>query len=270
MKQQERMKALGPEFIDVTWGAGGSSSEETIKCVTTSQVAIGLETSMHLTCTNMPREKLDWALERCKEIGIQNILALRGDAPRGVETWTASEGGFSNAIDLVKYIREKHGDWFCIGVAGYPEGHIENSDKEAEFAHFIQKAKLADYVVTQLFYEPDLFLSWYNRVRAAGIEIPILPGIMPIQTYAGFQRLIGREKTYVPAEVLAALEVVKNDDLAVREYGVKLAVEMCEKLKAGGHKGFHFYTMNLEKSVREILQGAGFVSLAVAAANAEE
>ncbi|KAI9344098.1 methylenetetrahydrofolate reductase [Obelidium mucronatum] len=116
--RMERMYNMGPEFVSVTWGAGGSSSDATIECVTTSQVAIGLETAMHLTCTNMPKEKIDEALKQCKEVGIMNILALRGDAPHGQTTWTKTEGGFSNAIDLVKYIREQYGDYFCIGVAG--------------------------------------------------------------------------------------------------------------------------------------------------------
>ncbi|ORY49493.1 methylenetetrahydrofolate reduct [Rhizoclosmatium globosum] len=258
--RMERMYSLGPEFIDVTWGAGGSTSEATLQCVTTAQVAIGLETSMHLTCTNMPKSKIDDALKQCKEVGIMNILALRGDPAHGQATWTATEGGFANAIDLVKYIREQYGDYFCIGVAGYPEGHIENPNKEADFNHFIEKAKLADYCVTQLFYEPELYIKWVEKVRAAGCTIPILPGIMPIQAYAGFQRLIGREKTYVPPEVLAALEPIKDDDKAVKEYGVKLAIEMCNKLRAAGQKGFHFYTMNLEKSVRLIVEGLGFVA----------
>ncbi|KAJ3028244.1 UNVERIFIED_CONTAM: hypothetical protein HDU68_002112 [Siphonaria sp. JEL0065] len=258
--RMERMYNLGPEFIDVTWGAGGSTSEATLQCVTTSQVAIGLETSMHLTCTNMPKEKIDFALKQCKEVGIMNILALRGDPPHGQTTWTATEGGFANAIDLVKYIREQYGDYFCIGVAGYPEGHIENPNKDAEFQHFVDKAKLADYCITQLFYEPELYIQWIKKVRAAGVTIPIIPGIMPIQAYAGFQRLIGREKTFVPPQVLADLEAIKEDDQAVKDYGIKLAIDMCNKLRAAGQKGFHFYTMNLEKSVRLIVEGLGFVA----------
>ncbi|KAI8617737.1 methylenetetrahydrofolate reductase-domain-containing protein [Chytriomyces sp. MP71] len=256
----ERMYSLGPEFIDFTWGAGGSTSDATLQAVVTSQSAIGLETCMHLTCTNMPKDKIDFALKACKEAGIQNILALRGDPPLGQDTWSKTEGGFAHAIDLVKYIREQYGTWFCIGVAGYPEGHIENPNKEADFAHFLEKATLADYCVTQLFYEPDLFINWMKRVRDAGCQIPILPGIMPIQSYAGFQRLIGREKTHVPRDVLEALEPIKDDDKAVKDFGVKLAIDICNKLRAAGQKGFHFYTMNLEKSVRLILEGLKFVA----------
>jgi methylenetetrahydrofolate reductase (NADPH) len=116
------MYGLGPEFIDVTWNAGGSSSDVTMRVCSTAQAVYGLETCMHLTCTNMPREKIDLALKEAKDSGIQNILALRGDPPRGQENWTKCETGFSYASDLVSYIRQEYGDYFCIGVAGYPEG----------------------------------------------------------------------------------------------------------------------------------------------------
>ncbi|KAJ3023693.1 UNVERIFIED_CONTAM: hypothetical protein HDU68_008496 [Siphonaria sp. JEL0065] len=258
--RMERMYTLGPEFVDVTWGAGGAQSELTLQICTTAQSVAGLETCMHLTCTNMPREKIDWALKNAKDAGIQNILALRGDPPHGHSDWKKIDTGFAYAIDLVKYIREQYGDYFCIGVAGYPENHIENPDTEADFRHFVEKAKIADYVVTQLFYDCDLYLKWVDRVRAAGVTIPILPGIMPIQMYGGFKRMTTLSKTHVPPEVDAALEPIKDDDKAVKEYGVKLAVEMCNKLRAAGVKGFHFYCMNLEKSVRLILEGLGFVA----------
>ncbi|ORY49494.1 methylenetetrahydrofolate reduct [Rhizoclosmatium globosum] len=256
----ERMYTLGPEFVDVTWGAGGAQSELTLQICTTAQSVAGLETCMHLTCTNMPREKIDWALKNAKEAGIQNILALRGDPPHGHSDWQKIDTGFAYAIDLVKYIREQYGDYFCIGVAGYPENHIENPDPEADFRHFIEKAKLADYVVTQLFYDCDIYLAWVDRVRAAGVTIPILPGIMPIQMYGGFKRMTTLSKTRVPAFIDAALEPIKDDDKAVKEYGVRLAIDMCNKLRAHGQKGFHFYCMNLEKSVRLILEGLGFVA----------
>ncbi|KAJ3023694.1 UNVERIFIED_CONTAM: hypothetical protein HDU68_008497 [Siphonaria sp. JEL0065] len=256
--RMERMYNLGPEFIDVTWGAGGSSSEATIETVTTAQVAIGLETCMHLTCTNMPKEKIDSALKQCKDVGIMNILALRGDAPHGQTTWTATEGGFANAIDLVRYIREQYGDYFCIGVAGNPEGHIENPNKEQDFQYFLEKAAIADFCITQLFYDPTIYLEWVAKVRAAGCTIPITPGIMPIRSYSGFHRMIGREKIYVPPNILTDLETVKDDEEAVKEYGIKQGIDMCDVLRQAGVKGFHFYTMNLEKSVRSIVEGLGF------------
>ncbi|KAI9017710.1 methylenetetrahydrofolate reductase-domain-containing protein [Gaertneriomyces semiglobifer] len=259
--RMERMYQLGPEFIDVTWNAGGSSSDVTMQVCQTAQSVYGLETCMHLTCTNMPREKIDTALKEAKAAGIQNILALRGDPPRGQENWTKCETGFSYATDLVKYIRQEYGDYFCIGVAAYPEGHTENPDKAEDMKHLKDKVDAgADYIVTQLFYDTDLFLEWLAQCREIGIDIPVLPGIMPIQSFGGFKRMTTLCKTYVPPEIHAALEPIKDDDKAVKEYGVKLAVDMCNKMKDAGVRGFHFYTLNLERSTRLILEGLGFVA----------
>ncbi|TPX53614.1 methylenetetrahydrofolate reductase [NAD(P)H] [Powellomyces hirtus] len=259
--RMERMYQLGPEFIDVTWNAGGSSSDVTMQVCTTAQSVYGLETCMHLTCTNMPREKIDIALKDAKAAGIQNILALRGDPPRGQENWTKCETGFSYAEDLVKYIREEYGDYFCIGVAGYPEGHTENQDPEHDMKHLKNKVDAgADYIVTQLFYDVDIFLKWHEECRKVGITIPILPGIMPIQNFGGFKRMTSLCKTYVPDSIYAALEPIKEDDKAVKDYGVQLAVDMCNQMKAAGIRGFHFYTLNLERSTRLILEGLEFIA----------
>ncbi|KAJ3128671.1 hypothetical protein HK098_003878 [Nowakowskiella sp. JEL0407] len=257
----ERMYSLGPEFIDVTWGAGGTTSDLTIEICTTAQNVYGLEACMHLTCTNMPRAKIDIALKEAKEAGIQNILALRGDPPRGQENFEVVETGFAYAVDLVKYIRKEYGDYFCIGVAAYPEGHIENPDYEADLKHLKEKVDAgADYIVTQLFYDCDLYLKWVKRCRDMGITIPILPGIMPIQAYGGFKRMTTLSKTFVPKKILDDLEPIKDNDKAVKDYGVKLAVEMCSYLKENGVTGFHFYTMNLERTVRLVLEGLKFVA----------
>ncbi|KAJ3036045.1 hypothetical protein HDV00_003092 [Rhizophlyctis rosea] len=257
----ERMYSLGPEFIDVTWNAGGSSSDVTMQICQTAQSVYGLETCMHLTCTNMPREKIDQALADAKAAGIQNILALRGDPPRGQEHWTKVETGFSYAADLVRYIREQYGDYFCIAVAGYPEGHTENPSRDEDLQHL--KAKIdagADYIVTQLFYDTDIFLDWLKEIQSHGINVPVLPGIMPIQSFGGFKRMTTLGKTFVPQHILDALEPIKEDDKAVKEYGIKLAIEMCNKMKDAGVRGFHFYTMNLERSTRLILEGLNFVA----------
>ncbi|KAI8821764.1 methylenetetrahydrofolate reductase-domain-containing protein [Fimicolochytrium jonesii] len=259
--RMERMYQLGPEFVDVTWNAGGSSSDVTMQVCTTAQAVYGLETCMHLTCTNMPREKIDIALKDAKAAGIQNILALRGDPPRGQETWTKVETGFSYAIDLVKYIRHEYGDYFCIGVAAYPEGHTDNPDPEEDLRHLKRKIEAgADYVVTQLFYDVDLFITWYKKALDLGITAPILPGIMPIQNYGGFNRMTSLCKTYVPDHILRDLEPIKDDDRAVKDYGIRLAIDMCNKMKESGIRGFHFYTLNLERSTRLILEGLQFVA----------
>jgi len=258
--RMERMYHMGPTFVDVTWGAGGSTSDLTLEICTTAQTVYGLETCMHLTCTNMPREKVDWALREAKRAGIQNILALRGDPPRGQATWEKCEDGFSYAVDLVRYIRQEYGDYFCIGVAGYPEGHVDSAEEESDLRYLKEKIEAgADYVVTQLFYDTVNYLKWLEKCREMDIQVPILPGIMPIHTYNGFKRMTSMCKTYVPPEISEALEPIRNDDQAVKNYGVKLAIKMCNRLRKEGVFGFHFYTLNLEKSVRLILEGLGFV-----------
>jgi len=260
--RMERMYALGPEFIDVTWGAGGTTSDLTLEICQTAQAVYGLETCMHLTCTNMPKDKIDHALKEAKSAGIRNILALRGDPPRGQSNWTACDNGFSNAIDLVRYIRQQYGDYFCVSVAGYPEGHIDNPDRIADLMHLKDKVDAgADYIVTQLFYDVPLFLEWVKECRSIGINCPILPGIMPIQSYNGFVRMTTLCKTKVPGFIFDALEPIKDDDQAVKDYGVKLAADMCQQLRdQGGLTGFHFYTLNLEKSTRLILEKLEFIA----------
>jgi methylenetetrahydrofolate reductase (NADPH) len=258
--RMDRMYSLGPEFVDVTWNAGGTSSDVTIEVCTTAQAVYGLETCMHLTCTNMPRAKIDIALKEAKAAGIQNILALRGDPPRGQENWTSIDTGFSYGLDLVKYIRQEYGDYFCIGVAGYPEGHPDNLDKEIDIDYLKQKQDAgADYIVTQLFYDTDLYLNWLVKIKDYGITIPVLPGMMPIQNYNGFLRMTSLSKTIVPQFIYDALEPIKDDDLAVKDYGVQLCVEMCQKIRNAGGRGFHFYTLNLERSTKLILAKLGFV-----------
>jgi methylenetetrahydrofolate reductase (NADPH) len=201
--RMERMALLGPEFIDITWNAGGITSDLTIELVTASQQVYGLETCMHLTCTNMPREKIDIALEAAKQAGIQNILALRGDAPQGQENWTAVDTGFSYASDLVSYIKEKYGDYFCISVAGYVEGHPECSSREQDLTNLKKKVDAgADYIVTQFFYDTELYIEWVKACRDFGIMCPILPGMMIIQGYERFKRMTRLAKTQVPEHVL--------------------------------------------------------------------
>jgi len=209
---------------------------------------------MHLTSTNMPREQIDEALRQAKAAGIQNILALRGDPPRG-EQWQKIEGGFAHAVDLVKYIRDQYGDYFGICVAGYPEMHLDAESREKDLEYL--KAKVdagADLVITQLFYDTSLFLKFVQDCRAIGIKCPIIPGMMPIQTFGGFKRMTTLCKTFIPDHIAKALEPIQDDDSAVKKYGVKLCVQMCRELLAAGTLGLHFYTLNLEKSVTQILE----------------
>ncbi|KAG0164993.1 hypothetical protein DFQ28_009392 [Apophysomyces sp. BC1034] len=256
-----RMALLKPTFVSCTWGAGGSTLERTLELCSTAQNVYGLETLMHLTCTNMEREKVDQALKEAKEAGIQNILALRGDPPRGDEYWVPCDGGFSHAIDLVKYIREQYGDYFCIGVAGFPEGHMDAPNPGQDLKYLKEKVDAgADFIMTQLFYNVDTFYTWVKNCRDIGITVPIIPGIMPIPTYQSFRRMINLCKVQVPKAILDTLETLKGDDQKVKDYGVKLAVDIMSRLfKEQNICAFQISTLNLERSTRLILQELNLV-----------
>ena len=267
----KKMVSYGPQFCDITWGAGGSTADLTQDIAIRMKKEVGVETMMHLTCTNMLPEKVTIALDKCKEAGIDNILALRGDPPKGQEKWEAVEGGFECALDLVKFIREKHGDYFGIGVAGYPEAHPDAICEDPEqFAKNYQgeleylKKKIdagGQMIITQLFYDVPNFLKFVKDCRNIGIQCPILPGIMPIQSYGGFMRMTGFCKTKVPQKILTTLEGIKDQPDAVKQYGVHLGVEMAKELIANGVPGLHMYSLNQDKSVLGILAGLGMITM---------
>jgi methylenetetrahydrofolate reductase (NADPH) len=224
----------------------------------------------------VPAEKVEWALkvrlapnapfaltlQQAKAHGCQNILALRGDPPHGSSTWTPTPGGFHNAIDLVKYIHKTYPGDFCVAVAGFPQGHPETPEGEDALEQEIKwlKEKVdagADFIFTQMFYDTDILFEWVKRVRAAGITVPIVPGIMPIQNWEKFAKWVEREQIIVPPHFYEALNPVKGDDEQVRKVGTKLVADMCRTLlanKEAGIKGLHIYTLNLEKGARMLLE----------------
>ncbi|KAI0017202.1 methylenetetrahydrofolate reductase 1 [Xylariomycetidae sp. FL0641] len=253
--RMERMYDFGPKFVDITWGAGGRIAELTCDMVLQAQTFFGLETCMHLTCTDMGEEKVNDALQKAYKAGCTNILALRGDPPRDQDKWVAADGRFQYARDLVAHIRNTYGKHFDIGVAGYPEGCDDNKDEESLLDHLKEKVDVgATFIVTQMFYDADNFVRWVGKVRERGINVPILPGIMPIATYASFLRRANHMKAKIPEEWLAALEPIKNDDAAVREAGKHLVANMCRKIMTAGIVHLHFYTMNLAQATRLVLE----------------
>lgn len=253
--RMDRMYNFGPKFIDITWGAGGRIAELTCEMVLQAQAVYGLETCMHLTCTDMGLEKVNDALHRAYKAGCTNILALRGDPPRSQETWTATDGNFQYACDLVKHIRATYGDHFDIGVAGYPEGCDDNRDEESLLDHLKYKVDMgATFIVTQMSYDADNFVRWIKKVRERGITVPIVPGIMPVATYASFLRRAKHLNVKIPQDWMDAMEPVKNDDVAVREVGKTLVANLCRTLLANGIHHLHFYTMNLAQATRMVLE----------------
>lgn len=268
-EKQERMVAHGPIFCDITWGAGGTTADVTLDIATTMQNQICVDTMMHLTCTNMPVESLGSALTEVKKHGIQNILALRGDPPKGQDKFETVEGGLSCALDLVRYIRKSFGDYFGICVAGYPEAHPESivddpvqmeKNYAANIAYLKEKVDAGgELIITQLFYDINLFFKFVKDCRSAGITCPILPGIMPIMTYGGFKRMTGFCKTKVPQDLADQIEALKDNEEGLKAFGIDHGAEMCRQLLAAGTPGLHLYALNVEPTVFGILEKIGFI-----------
>jgi methylenetetrahydrofolate reductase (NADPH) len=253
---------LDPLFIDVTWGESGSTSVRSMAIASHAQRYCGVDVLLHLTCTGMTREQLSAVLRQARSHGVQNILALRGDPPRGKRSWSegdVSGGECDRAIDLIRLIRELHGDYFCIACAGHPEGHPASGSREEELGYLKEKIDDgADFVITQFFYDADLFLDYVKSCRGVGIICPIIPGILPIQTYSTFIRMTEFCNISVPPHVLERLEPVKEDDEAVKIIGCEIAKDIAMQIlttpeEDGGMDGIHFYTLNLERSVTRIL-----------------
>ncbi|TFK54614.1 MTHFR-domain-containing protein [Heliocybe sulcata] len=258
-----RLASLSPLAVSVTWGAGGSTKDRSLELAGLIQNEEKIDTILHLTCTNMEGGMVDDALIAAKERGIQNILALRGDPPRGEEYWIPTDPRFTHGVDLVSYIRSsaEFSSSFSVGVAAYPDGHADHdTDEDGELDYL--KAKVdagADFIMTQLFYDCDNFLRWLKKVRDRGITVPVIPSIMPLQTYASFLRLTKLCGSRVPDAVASALEPIRHDDAQVKEYGIALAIDMVQRLTASGDvAGLHFCTLNLEKSVRRVIEGLGW------------
>ncbi|KAF4070595.1 hypothetical protein AMELA_G00287190 [Ameiurus melas] len=257
----DRMGSGGPLFIDITWhpaGDPGSDKETSSMMIASTAVNYcGLESVLHLTCCKQTKEKLTFYLNKAKHLGLKNIMALRGD-PVGAD-WEEEEGGFNYAVDLVKHIRSEFDDYFDICVAGYPTGHPEAESYEEDLKRLKEKVDAgAHFVVTQLFFRAETFLKFLKDCRAIGITCPILPGIFPLQGYHSLRQLVKLSKLEVPEEIMKVIEPIKDNDAAIRNYGVQQAVEMCKVLLNSGEvPGLHFYTLNREVATTEVLRQLG-------------
>ncbi|KFV79474.1 Methylenetetrahydrofolate reductase, partial [Struthio camelus australis] len=257
----DRMGAGGPLFIDVTWhpaGDPGSDKETSSMIIANTAVNYcGLETILHMTCCNQTKDDITGHLQKAKRLGLKNIMALRGD-PAG-EEWEEEVEGFNYAVDLVKHIRNEFDDYFDICVAGYPKGHPEAESYEADLRHLKEKVFAgADFIITQLFSRSETFLKFMKDCQAIGITCPIVPGIFPIQGYHSLRQLVRLSKLEVPQEIKDVIEPIKDNDAAIRNYGVELAVSMCrELLDSGMVHGLHFYTLNREVATTEVLKRLG-------------
>jgi methylenetetrahydrofolate reductase (NADPH) len=248
----EALEPYRPNFVSVTYGAGGSTRDKTIGI--TSRIArdTSLTPVAHLTCVGHTREELEAILDTYAAEGIQHVMLLRGDPSEGPRAaWTPTEGGLTYAVELVELARSR-GD-FRIGVAAFPEGHPSAESRDADADVLVAKAHAgAEFAVTQMFFKASDYFDLVERVRARGADLPILPGIMPILNLNAIRRqgeLIG---TGVPDDVVARIAAHEGDPAAMRAEGIALAAELCEELLAGGAPGLHFYTLNRSKATLEI------------------
>ena len=262
--------ALRPTFVTLTWRSAFKNEDLWLKIGREIQT-YGLDVLLHLTC-HLPKSDLKRVLKNAREAGIQNILALRGDPPIGEAKWQPCPGGFANAIELVKLIREEHGDYFCVAVACYPEVHTDGWNSthlppsvkmKDQDLHFLKEKcdAGADFMISQFFFDVENYISYIKRVKEFGINIPILPGYLPIQNYRSFEKFTTWCKTSIPSEVRFALKKIKDNDEAVKAYGIDLGVKTLKRLlwecteNNIGFRSLHFYTMNLAVAVTEILKG---------------
>jgi len=256
------LESTDPAFVSVTYGAGGSSRDRTVRITGRIAQETTLVPMAHLTAVGHSVAELRHVIGSYAAVGVRNVLALRGD-PRGGprEEWVAHPQGFSHAADLVRLVRGL-GD-FCVGVAAFPEGHPRAPDLDTDVAHLVAKLRAgARFAITQMFFRTEDYLRLRDRVAACGADmagVPILAGIMPITSAKGIERMAELSGAVIPAAVRDRVEAVADDSAAVREIGVEVATALAERLLAEGAPGLHFYTLNRSRSTREVLGRLGLL-----------
>ena len=248
----EQLVPLEPAFISVTYGAGGSTRDKTIEIVSRIRDEYGIEAMPHFTCVDSTVDELRATLDQMQEIGIENVLALRGDPPDGAGNWTKTEGGLEYSRQLVELISAEYP--FAIGAAAFPETHIHAASAEHDLEYLKQKVDAgADFLVTQLFFDNDAYFDFVLRAREVGIEVPIIPGVMPIGNVAQLERMTTLSGATIPNALHEALLARGDDTRAVEALGVSYATLQCAELLAGGAPGIHFYTLNRSPATHAIL-----------------
>lgn len=258
------LRELRPTFVSVTYGAGGSTRERTIEIVTRVKRETGIEAMAHLTCVGASRDDLRGVLGRIRDAGIENVLALRGDPPKGQGTFTAAQGGFRYANELVRFIRELYDAVPCLGGACYPEKHPECGNPAVDLMNLKRKVDEGlDFVITQLFFNNQHYFEFVERAHRIGIRVPIIAGIMPITNAAQVERFTVTCGATIPFDLAEELDRRRDNPQAVMELGIAHATAQSIELLERGAPGIHFYTLNRSTATREIyaaLQAAGYAS----------
>jgi len=246
------LKRLAPSFVTLTYGAGGSSRDRTIETAGMIQNELGLTTVAHLTCIAHTRNEIEAIVEKIRGLGIENIMALRGDPPKDGPLLPENRREYRHAVDLVRHIRKLDG--FCVGVAGYPEKHPEAPTLAEDLRHLKEKAEAgADFITTQLFFNNEDYFRFLERIRALGITQPVLPGLMPVTNYGQLHKFAAMCGARVPAEIIRALEPRQTDTEYVIRYGIDWTYRQARDLLDKGAPGIHFYTLNKSRSTEVIL-----------------
>lgn len=253
------LKPLKPAFVSITYGAGGSERNKTAEWAARIQKEVGLPAMAHLTCVGSTREELLARLHEYAQAGVENIMALRGDPPKGVQAFQPVVGGFRYASELVALIRAEFGDRFAVAGGAYPEGHPEAVSLEADLHHLKRKVEAGlDFVVTQLFFNNALYFGFVERARRIGIQVPIVPGLMPITDLAQVRRFMDLCGASIPGPLLSRLERAQSPE-EVLEIGVEHATRQAQELLEAGAPGLHLYTLNKSPATRRVMQNLQMV-----------
>ncbi len=249
----ENLRELGPSFVSVTYGAAGSTRDKTADWVIRIKKELGIETMAHLTCFGTNIHNLKNILDKLQDNGIENILALRGDIPKQEVSGSAFPMSFNHANELIQFIRENYE--FSIGAAAFPEGHLESPSLEVDTKYLkLKDVSGADFFVTQLFFDNTYYFDLLNRAAKAGIDKPIIPGIMPITSADQIDRFTSLCGAIIPEDLKSKIYELKDDSNAVMKVGIDYATEQCRELLSKGVQGIHFYTLNRSSATRTILR----------------
>ncbi len=249
----EELRPLEPTYVSVTYGAGGSTRDKTVEIVSRIKDEIGIEAMAHLTCVGSSRTELEGVLGRLRDAGIENVLPLRGDPPKGTEHFERPPDGFGYASELAAFVRQ-HFD-FCMAGACYPEKHTDAVDLESDLDHLeLKVAAGVDFLITQLFFDNAHYYSFIGKARGRGIKTPIIPGIMPVTNVEQIERFTAMCGATIPDAYARSLDARRDDPEAVIALGVEYAIAQCSELLKAGAPGVHFYTLNKSSATRRIMQ----------------